>query len=1121
MKRAFGVLLGVVISAAVLLVALVSFLGASESGTRLLAAQAERFLPLRVVGVSGILWREIAAESVELKLEGGQLEIRRPVLALRLTPLAFDNELRVIRASAEALVFNPADDGPASSEPVMLELPALPIRIRVDELHIALLQISDLQITEISGAARWTEQRLVIKALNLAYSGLSASLKGRMAAGPNPVLSAEIHWSFPEVGLQGSGSLAGSAGRLKIDHQLVGDYRARATGLLDIAEVTDPGFDLQVAVEPLAIGDLALGELQGTVQGSLRQVVVAAKTVLDTGVLAPFPVTAMLEGPPGGPVSLALSAEPLTGRLEASGQLAWADDIDLQLSGRADNLDLSGLVDDVEARAGGLIDLVYRSELLALTVRDLTGIFNGRSVDGAFDLRQTEGGWQLASLEADIGGNRVVGSGELTGETVSLSADLQAPALADLGLDVSGDLTATVSAAGRWPDLDGNLNLSSGRLEGFQLAGTGISGSASMVGGKLVATLTADQLETGELEVRQVEAETSGFADALEFKLRWAGGDLAGSYSRDGGRHLVEATRFEFNALDKSWSLDQAVQLAYSGNSVQMSPFCVVGNDARACVSRLDYEADQLKTEGRLHRLPVNLAAPWLPVKLGEEAYLEANWDLAGWGGQWTGEFDAAARALSLMLPEAEEEAIDLPDLTIKGAVTGSVLVLDAAATDPGFSLTGAATVTPPEPGGSLAGRVALTTTDLASFRVFDYRIRDLAGEVKGSADLSGTLVAPRFEGRLEIIDVKLQFNDPDVLLDDLDAMLTVDDSGQFNIDGKVSSDGGEVLIDAVGSGLFDGQLAASVTLAGRNMRAEHPDWEVAISPDLKFDYAQGKGRLTGRLEIPMAHVRINTLPSSVPRPSDDVVVVGREQNGAPAVGATEVDVTVVLGDDISLAAAGIKAFLSGELNARLDRRGRTRVRGKLDVTGGVVSAQGQTLTLESGSIVYNGPLDNPFLDLRAVRIIDDRTPPIKVGLHIQGSADNLTSEVFSEPPMEDARALSYLVLGRDLDEGSGTDSNQLLAAAINLGLSQAGSLTSEIKRFTGLDELSAASESEDSFAVVAGKRLTNDIYLRYTYDTLTAMSAVLVRYSLTDRWHLEARSSEDSSMDIMYTIEQ
>ncbi len=389
--------------------------------------------------------------------------------------------------------------------------------------------------------------------------------------------------------------------------------------------------------------------------------------------------------------------------------------------------------------------------------------------------------------------------------------------------------------------------------------------------------------------------------------------------------------------------------------------------------------------------------------------------------------------------------------------------------------------------------------------------------------DLSGTLAAPRFEGLIEAIDGGLRFTDPDVVLEDIDIALNVDDSGSFKLSGSVLNRGSEIQLGASGSGIFVGELAATASLAGTNIEAEHPDWKVAVSPKLTFDYGEGKGRLSGQLEIPKARIQINTLPASVPRPSEDVVVLGRDQNVAAAVGPIEVDLDIVIGDDVSLSAAGIEASLTGALNARLDRRGRTRVRGKLDVSGGLVQAQGQTLTLESGSIVYNGPLGNPFLDIRAVRMIENRSPPIKVGLHIQGTADNLSSTVFSEPPMEDVRALSFLVLGRDMEEGGGGggDSNQLMAAAINLGLSQAGSITSQLKRFTGLDEISAESESEDSFAVVAGKRLTNKIYIRYAYDTMTAMSAVLIRYSLAQRWHLVARSSEDSSMDLMYAIER
>jgi translocation and assembly module TamB len=163
-----------------------------------------------------------------------------------------------------------------------------------------------------------------------------------------------------------------------------------------------------------------------------------------------------------------------------------------------------------------------------------------------------------------------------------------------------------------------------------------------------------------------------------------------------------------------------------------------------------------------------------------------------------------------------------------------------------------------------------------------------------------------------------------------------------------------------------------------------------------------------------------------------------------------------------------------------------------------------------------------PYIDLRAVREIDDVTPRVKVGLHIRGDADNLTSSVFADPSMSDTRALSFLILGRDIDqETASDDSGQLMAAAINLGLSRSKGITSELMRRTGLDELSASAESSESFAIIAGKRVTDALYVRYTYDTLAAVGVFLVRYELTDRWQLEAQSGEESAMDLMYSFEK
>jgi translocation and assembly module TamB len=145
----------------------------------------------------------------------------------------------------------------------------------------------------------------------------------------------------------------------------------------------------------------------------------------------------------------------------------------------------------------------------------------------------------------------------------------------------------------------------------------------------------------------------------------------------------------------------------------------------------------------------------------------------------------------------------------------------------------------------------------------------------------------------------------------------------------------------------------------------------------------------------------------------------------------------------------------------------------------------------------------------------------VKVGLHIRGNADRLTSSVFSEPAMAENRALAFLVLGRDIDEESKAESGQLLTAAINLGLSQSKSLTGQLQRISGLDELSAVAEAEDSFAIAAGKRIGKDLYLRYTYNTLSAVGAILISFDLTERWRLEALSGEDSAMDILYRIDR
>ena len=77
--------------------------------------------------------------------------------------------------------------------------------------------------------------------------------------------------------------------------------------------------------------------------------------------------------------------------------------------------------------------------------------------------------------------------------------------------------------------------------------------------------------------------------------------------------------------------------------------------------------------------------------------------------------------------------------------------------------------------------------------------------------------------------------------------------------------------------------------------------------------------------------------------------------------------------------------------------------------------AYGQSLELERGELLFTGPLDDPTIDVRAVRRVGATT----VGVQLTGTLLAPSTRVYSEPPMSEADALAYLLLGRPLS-GSG-----------------------------------------------------------------------------------------------------
>ena len=122
---------------------------------------------------------------------------------------------------------------------------------------------------------------------------------------------------------------------------------------------------------------------------------------------------------------------------------------------------------------------------------------------------------------------------------------------------------------------------------------------------------------------------------------------------------------------------------------------------------------------------------------------------------------------------------------------------------------------------------------------------------------------------------------------------------------------------------------------------------------------------------------------------------------------------------------------------------------------------------------------------------------------------------------MSEAEALSYLVIGRPLEQATVADGSMLSGTAYALGLTQATVITNQVGQNLGLDQLAVAGSNQSTTELVAGKQINSKLYVRYAYGVFTEIGNLLLRYRLSERLTIEAGTGESQSMDLLYMIEK
>jgi translocation and assembly module TamB len=395
-----------------------------------------------------------------------------------------------------------------------------------------------------------------------------------------------------------------------------------------------------------------------------------------------------------------------------------------------------------------------------------------------------------------------------------------------------------------------------------------------------------------------------------------------------------------------------------------------------------------------------------------------------------------------------------------------------------------------------------------------------LAGTLHTTATLGGRFGAPEYTGRLEGHHIGARNLLQGVNVTDGEVLIALKGpSAQIE---RFTLKGGEGVLKLEGGATFGETPRAQLTLnAGHFQLLGRVDRRIVASGQAALALEKEAIRLDGRFIVDEGLIDFSR--GNAPTLDEDVTVVRRQPNGTvPAAGPAKAQrpiamtLNVDLGERLRVRGRGLDALLRGELRMTTPG-GRLAVNGTVRTENGTYAAYSQKLEIERGQVSFNGPVENPRLDIVALRPNLD----VRVGVSVAGTALNPRVRLFSEPEMSDTDKLSWLVLGR-APEGLGrTDTALLQRAAMALLQGENESTTDKVIQAFGLSDFSLRQEGEGELrttVVSLGRQISRRWYVGYERGINSTTGTWQAIYRIAQRFTLRAQTGDDNAMDLIWT---
>lgn len=1149
MKRkrlyAFAALIGLLMISVLAVVMLLS----TQSGSRWLIQHVRAHIPgqLSIHTIQGAVFCDLELQGIDYRLAQQHVAIDR--IALKWDPLALLHATVHIRSLAiEGLTYTAPGDRQSDKPFQVPETLALPLAVVVDDAHLHRFQFRRRDfhqtIDQLQLAGHAEGETLQLKRFEVQAGGAQLMLHGQSGLSQPYALEATLRWraQLPDnTPADGSGMLSGKMNALQIEHALNTPFIVKTRGEVRLGgrlpEVHFQG-DWQHLRWPLK-GQAQYQSKHGQYQiaGTLDAYQVTVQGDVSGQTIPPMKLHAHAKGNQTSVRIDTLEAHTLGGTVTVRGPVIWKPKPSWDLVVNATQINPGERWPQwrgklaLDAKVSGYVEAGQPQ--LDIQLSDLSGRLRKRALRAQGDFLFRESRLHSDKLQVTSGPNRLNASGRL-----------------DTELDVAFDLDAP-DLAGLWPGLKGELR-GNGRLQGppanphgtVSVAGRNLNYEGHAVQSLNVevvldaievhnaqATIEAIELKLGDEVFSRVSLRGAGWlknhrilaeANAPEANVRI---ELTGSYQPRTWNGAVDTASLDLKQHGL-WRLREPIALQISPTEVKPFSACWVLEGARVCGQGVWTKASGWLARAEARALPFERLRPLFPQHLALSGVLNANATASDTGQGLTARLEAESKSGQIRYspPEAETQRSTYDDARLTASLVDHDAQADFAVALEQGRIGGNLQVSGfdrPDALRPLRGAIDVHVPDLRFIKLMTPELEVVSGSVQIGATLAGTLAAPAIRGRATLSNGAAKLLRPAIELKDI--RLTAQNQGlrQVVLNGEARSGKGRVEITGLATLDPDAGWPYRLRIKGEHFTvARLPEVYATASPDLTINGRTHYVQVTGSLLIPQAKIQIKKLPPhTVPVSPDQVIVSNGERMPSKRTERLAIwgRIDLKLGDEVTFNGFGLDTALGGELAIHGQPAKPTMAQGELALREGRYQAYGQDLSIERGKFIFSGPVDNPAVDIRAVR----KTDNVTAGLNIAGTLKSPETTIFSDPAMSEAEALSYLLRGKSLSSVDQGESDVLNTAALSLGLKAAAPITKEISDTLGLDALGLESAGgTGQTALLVGKQLAPDLYVNYVYGVFDQIGLFQITYTLSKHLSLKAESGAVQAMDLNYNFE-